>query len=107
MAARSRPERVLSAITAIETRLSRMSPGDRREMTAPARAARAQRLEDLVDPNRELDPQDRAARVSAARRAEMARLAARAVAARKTRREAERTAQIEALVAEAEAEGAA
>ena len=58
---------------------------DRREATAPARAAFMRRFEDAVDPNRVLAPHERAIRAEFARRAYMAELSRRRVATRRRR----------------------
>jgi hypothetical protein len=57
-----------------------------RETTAPARAAAWRRYEDMVDPGRVLDAEDRKARATAARRAELIRMSIRSQEVRRERR---------------------
>lgn len=66
-------ERSLRASIAANTRLSRTD--DRGAMTAAARAAFLAGFEDAVDPNRVLDPDERARRAEHARKAHFQRLA--------------------------------
>lgn len=56
---------------------------DRSARTAPAREAFQRRFEDEVDPDRILDPAERAQRADAARRAYFARLALKSAQARR------------------------
>jgi hypothetical protein len=58
---------------------------DARETTKAARAAWNQRFEDEVDPERVLDPEDRAARAAAARKAYMLRLSLKSAQVRRER----------------------
>ena len=58
---------------------------DARETTKAARAAFDKRFEDEVDPERVLDPEDRAARAAAARKAYMLRLSMRSAKVRRER----------------------
>jgi len=56
---------------------------DRAARTAPARAAALRKYEDQVDPDRTLDPAERARRAEYARRAHMLRLARLSAQARR------------------------
>lgn len=67
---------------------------DRSARTEPARRAMLARFEDEVDPDRILDPQDRAQRAEHARKAHFTRLALKSAKARR---------KAKAMVAEAEA----
>ncbi len=58
---------------------------DRSARTAPARAAFDRRFEDEVDPDRLLDPADRARRADSARKAYYAKLALLSAQARRLR----------------------
>lgn len=78
---------------AIRTRLSRMSPAERKAMTEAARAAYLQQLENEVDPGHELDPADRTQRAADLRKA---RLADAALRARREKLAAQRAAEAEA-----------
>jgi len=59
---------------------------DSRETSRPGREAFLARFEREVDPDGELEPEERARRALAARRAYFTRLAARSAAARRARR---------------------
>lgn len=61
---------------------------DRTARTAPAREAFNRRFEDQVDPDRALDPAERARRADSARKAYYARLALKSAQARRRRTEA-------------------
>lgn len=54
------------------------TPEQRQRHMKPARAAIEQHLEDLVDPDRKLDPNERARRVDLKRRQQLAAMSARA-----------------------------
>lgn len=74
---------------------------DRTARTAPGRAALLQRFEDEVDPDRTLEPVERARRAENARKAFYARLALKSAQARRKQREAtEELAEVEEALAE-------
>lgn len=66
--------------------LARHAHGDTRTATEPARRAWEERWVDEVDPNRQLDPDERARRAERAKRAHMLGLAQRSAEARRRRR---------------------
>lgn len=68
--------------------LARSAKYDGREVTAKARAAFYEQFEDEVDPDRTLEPEERARRAAAARKAHFARLAYLSAKARRARAEA-------------------
>lgn len=98
MAAQDPTIRRLSAIKAIHTKHARMSPAERAAATEAARAAYTRQLEDQVDPERKLDPEDRAVRVSFLRKAKLAEMSLKAAKARQARRDAEAAAEVDALL---------
>jgi len=71
---------------------TRWAKHDRREGTAPARAAFLKRFENEVDPDRSLSPEERARRAESARRAYMAGIALKGLKTRlaKSKRRAAR-----------------
>lgn len=81
---KTKAERSLAASIAANTRWSDVE--DRTAATAPARRALERKFEDQVDPERALDPAERAKRVANARRAHYQRLALAAVKARKAKK---------------------
>ena len=89
-------ERRMAAASAAHTSWSRTP--DPAVRTAPARAAQLRRFDDLVDPEGQLDPADRARRAAHARRAHYLRMQLRSVESR--RRAAELLAVAEAAEAE-------
>ena len=62
---------------------TRLATADRKEMTAPARAAAMDRFEKQVDPNGLLDPAERAQRAEYAKKAYFTAISAKGVAARR------------------------
>ena len=74
--------RLLGQISA-HSQWARLNADARTSRTAPARAALFQKFVDAVDPERELDSDERARRARHAFNAHMARLALRAVRARR------------------------
>ncbi|GAA4545689.1 hypothetical protein [Pseudonocardia xishanensis] len=78
-------ERSLRARAAAHARWARCP--NRTEATAAARAARDSRIEDRVDPDGVMSPQDRARAVENYRRAHMTRMALRSAQARRRRRD--------------------
>jgi len=85
------------AMTPSERRLRASAAGhgkwakepDRTAATAPGRAAFLRRFEDQVDPDRTLDPAERARRAQSALRSHMMALALRSAVARRRRRQRE------------------
>lgn len=57
-----------------------------KELTKPARAAAWKRYLDMVDPERKLTPEDRDARATAARHAQMIRMSQKSQAARRAKK---------------------
>lgn len=85
MVAHDPEERSLLGSRARNIALSRQSPDQRRAHVQPAIDAQRRALEDEVDPDRVLDPEDRADRVTALRRARMAELSVLALRAKRGR----------------------
>lgn len=96
------PDRSLIGSIAANERWSRATPEQRRAGTEAARAARLRAYEDRVDPDRVLDPEELARRVSNLRRADMARLTRRSVESRqeqaRRRQQTQAEAELDALV---------
>lgn len=84
----------------IRTRLATLDKAGRQNMTAPARAARLERLRDEIDPDRVMDPADLDDLVAARIRRDMAELALRSVRARRAKK-------LDRLAAELDAAGGA
>lgn len=101
------PEASLRGQIAAETKYAHASKAQRDANTRPAREAALRKLEDEVDPNRELDPAERGRRVRSLRRAKMAKLSLLALEARRTRAAAAEEAELDALIAAESAEAAA
>lgn len=78
-------DRSLIGAIAANERWARLDPEQRRAATEAARAARLARYEDRVDPERQLDPIERARRVSNLVAADMARLTLRSAEVRRQR----------------------
>ena len=81
--ARTQPVRATAGRSCRRTRVLGGTP-NRRARTAPARDAFLAKFEDLVDPDHELHPQERARRAGNARRAHFTRLALRSAQARQS-----------------------
>lgn len=77
-------ERSLQASAAVHEMWARCD--DRVERTAAARRGFARRFEDEVDPDRRLDPAERAIRAEHARKAHMKRLAIKSAQSRRKNR---------------------
>lgn len=83
-------ERRLIARIGAHTRWSAASQSDRLDQTEAARRAwNVEHFENLVDPHRELSPEERARRAANARKAHMAGLALKSARVRRERRRAE------------------
>jgi hypothetical protein len=83
----SKEQRQLRARLAAHT--SWANTADRKERTAPARAALLSKFESQVDPDGTMDPQERARRAESARKAHFTRLAYLSAQARKRSRVAD------------------
>jgi len=75
MPARDPELRSLIASKAANVQYARLTPEQRRERTAAARAAYTEQLRDEIDPDRQLPPDELEQRVRSLRRAKMAELA--------------------------------
>ena len=82
-------QRRMRAQVAINTRLSRMTPDDRRQSTSAARRAALQRFERQVDPDGTMDPRERAERAEYARRAYFTAMAMKSAQSRSRKRPGE------------------
>lgn len=76
----------MRARIAAHSRLANASEADRRDMTAAARQAFADRWERQVDPEGDLTPDERARRAEHAKRAHYQRMALKSAQARRRRR---------------------
>lgn len=96
------PDRSLIGSIAANERWAKLGPDQRRDATEAARAARLKAYEDRVDPDRVLEPEERARRVANLRRADMARLSRRSVESRqdkaRRRREAREAEELDAVI---------
>lgn len=79
-------DRVMRARIAAHSRLANASEDDRRDMTAAARKAFADRWEQQVDPDGELTPDERARRAEHAKAVHFHRMALKSAQARRRRR---------------------
>lgn len=99
MPARDPELRSLIASKAANVQYARLTPEQRRERTAAARAAYVEQLRDEIDPDRKLPPDELEQRVRSLRRAKMAELA---ITRHRRAREAAEAAELDELAAVAE-----